>query len=126
MSSQKPCGETLETSTAEVPVPSGADFIDVFLDQGKYRPDLSVIQTMILRQHYVGLKPEFRFPIRALHVNVPLGLLAGEEVEPKAAFPKDRGADPTRLRARNSLRVPTAAQSVGCYLALCLALKLHV
>lgn len=32
MSSQKPCGETLVSSTDEVPVPSDTDFIGVFLD----------------------------------------------------------------------------------------------
>jgi hypothetical protein len=67
MSRQKPCGETFETSTDEVPVPSGADFIGVFLDQGQRQPDLSVVQTMILREGYLGLKPELCFPIRAFH-----------------------------------------------------------
>jgi hypothetical protein len=70
MSSQKPCGETFETSTDEVPVPSGADFIGVFLDPGQRQPDLSVVQTMILRQSYLGLKPELCFSIRTLHLNM--------------------------------------------------------
>ena len=82
MSSQNPFGETFDTSTAEVPVPSGADFISVFLDQGLCCQNLSVIQIMILRQSYLWLKPVFRFPIRASHMHMPAKFFAGEEVKP--------------------------------------------
>ena len=90
MSSQKPCGETFETSTDEVPVPSGTDFIRVFLDQGQRQPDLSVTQAMILRQGNLGLKPELCFAIRTLHVHMAPEFLAGEKVKPEASVPKDR------------------------------------
>jgi hypothetical protein len=99
-SSQKPCGETFETSTDEVPVPSGTDFIRVILNQGQRQSDLSVTQTMILRQGYLGLKPEFCFPVRALHVNMAPEFLAGEEIESEDSVPKDRGAHRMEPRDR--------------------------
>jgi hypothetical protein len=105
MSSQKPCGETFETSTDEVPVPSGADFISAFLDPGQCDADLSIVQTMILRQGYLGLKPEFCFPIRTLRVDVPSNFLAGEKIETETSIPKDRGAHGTGLRDRKFGRV---------------------
>ena len=82
MSSQKPCGKTFEISTAEMSVPSGTDVIGVSLDQDQHSPKLSIAQAIILRQSYLRLKPEFRFPIRALHVYMSSKFLAGEEVQP--------------------------------------------
>ena len=108
MSSQKPCGETFETSTDEVPVPSGTDFIRVFLNQGQCQPDLSIIQTLILRQGYLGLKPELCFPIRTLHVDMASEFLAGEKVESEASVAKDRGAHRTDLRDRESDLISSA------------------
>ena len=101
MSSQKPCGEILATSTAEVLVPSGTDFISVVLDQGRYGPDLTVIQAMILRQRNLWLKPEFGFPVRALHMYMPTRLLAGEEVKPIMPSAKNCGAHALSLRDGN-------------------------
>ena len=106
MSSQKPCGETLETSTGEVFVPSGTDFISVFLDQGLCSPDLVVIQAIILRQRYLWLKPEFRFPIRALHVHVAPQLLTGEKV--KAIAPNSQDG---RTHDSCISRLPTTSPS---------------
>jgi hypothetical protein len=77
----------------------------VFLDQGQCQPDLSVVETMILRQRYLGLKPELCFPIRTLHVDVPPDFLAGEEIETETSIPKDRGAHCTGLRDRKFGRV---------------------
>jgi hypothetical protein len=70
----------------------------MFLDPGQRQPDLSVVQTIILRQCYLGLKPELRFPIRALHMNMAAKLLAGEKVESETSRPKDRGAHRTGSR----------------------------
>ena len=101
MSSQNPLGETFETSTDEVPVPSGTDFIGVFLDQGQCPPDLSFVQTMILRQRNLGLKPELCFPVRALHVYMAPELLAREEAKSEGSVPKDCGAHRSDLRDRD-------------------------
>lgn len=100
ISSQNPCGETLATSTAEVPVPSGADFISVFLNPGQRDAKLPIVQTMILRQGYLGLKPELCFPIRALHMDVATKFFAREEIEPENSVPKNRWAHCTGLRDR--------------------------
>jgi hypothetical protein len=77
----------------------------VFLDQGQCQPDLSVVQTMILRQRYLGLKPELCFPLRTLHVDVPSDFLAGEKIETETSVPKDRGAHCSGLRDRKFGRV---------------------
>lgn len=55
---------------------------------------------MILRQGYLGLKPELCFPIRTLDVNVAPDFLAGEKVESETSVPKDCGAHRTGLRDR--------------------------
>jgi len=42
----------------------------VFPDQRFRRSILAVVQPVILRQFNRGLKPEFRFPVRVMHVHV--------------------------------------------------------
>jgi hypothetical protein len=61
----------------------------VFPDQCFGRPNLAVIQAVILRQFNRGLKPELRLPVRVMHVHVKPGFLAREEKEPKSILPKD-------------------------------------
>jgi hypothetical protein len=58
--SQKPCGETLVTSTGEVPFPSIPDFTEVFLDQSLYRGDLLRFGAEVDRQLHGRLDPEAR------------------------------------------------------------------
>jgi hypothetical protein len=70
----------------------------MFLDSGQRQPDLSVVQTIILRQCYLGLKPELCFPIRTLHMNMTAELLAGEKVESETSHPKNRRAHRTDSR----------------------------
>jgi len=60
----------------------------VFSDQSLGRPNLAVVKTVILRQFDNGLKPEFRFPVRVVHVYVESGFLAREEKEPESILAK--------------------------------------
>jgi hypothetical protein len=53
---------------------------------------------MILRQGHDGLKPELRFPFRALNMHVTFRLLAREKVKPKAAISEYGRAHPCGLR----------------------------
>src|SRR5678815_2162879 len=48
-STQKPCFETFVTSTSKMLAPGGTDVLFVFPDQRFHRPELPVIQTVILR-----------------------------------------------------------------------------
>jgi hypothetical protein len=48
----------------------------VFPDQRFRRPNLAVVQPVILRQFNSRLKPEFRFPVRVMHMHAEPGLLA--------------------------------------------------
>jgi len=60
----------------------------VFPDQCFGRPDLAVAQAVILRQFDRRLKPELRFAVGVVHVDVGAGFLAGKE-EAKAVFAED-------------------------------------
>ena len=64
----------------------------MFPDQSLGRPNLTVVQAVILRQFDLRLKPELRFPISAMHVHVEPGFLAREEEEPESVLAKDRRA----------------------------------
>ena len=68
---------------------------------------------MILRQCNLRLKPEFRFPIRALHVHVTPWLFSGEEVKPILAVTKDGRTQCLSLRDRGLSRHLTSAISGG-------------
>jgi hypothetical protein len=70
----------------------------VFPDQRFGRPNLAVVQAIILRQFKCGLKPEFRFPICVMHVHVEPGFLAREEKEPESILAKDCRAQELLLR----------------------------
>ncbi len=61
--SQKPWGETLDTSTREVLLPSGADFTGMCLHQLLSHSDLLVRQAIIVRQSDGGLKPELSLAV---------------------------------------------------------------
>lgn len=63
----------------------------VFADQRFRRPNLAVVQAVILRQFNRGLKPEFRFPVRVVHVHVEPGLFARKEKESEATLSEDCG-----------------------------------
>jgi hypothetical protein len=89
--SQKPLRETLDTSTAEVCFPSGADDICIGLDVALGNPKLLFSKTIILRQRNRWLKPKLGFPVGALHVDVHSGLFAGEKVKPKWPDAKNSG-----------------------------------
>jgi hypothetical protein len=99
--SQKPCGETLVTSTPEVFRPSAADFTDMLLDQPLGGSNLLLCQAMILRHGNGRLKPELRLAVRALNVYVNSGLLAREKVKPEAAVAKNGGTHWRSLSQNN-------------------------
>jgi hypothetical protein len=63
--------------------PGRTDVIFVFPDQCLDCQNLAVVQTVILRQFNRRLKPELRFPIRVVHVDMEPGFLARKEEEPK-------------------------------------------
>jgi hypothetical protein len=69
--------------------PGSTDVIFVFPDQSLGRPNLAVVQAVILRQFNLRLKPELRFPVRVVHVDVKAGFLAREEKEPESVLAKD-------------------------------------
>jgi hypothetical protein len=61
----------------------------VFSDQILGRPNLAVVQPIILRQFDLRLKAEFRFPVGVVYVHVEPGLLSREEKEPESILAKD-------------------------------------
>jgi hypothetical protein len=61
----------------------------VFPDQCFDRPNLAVVQAVILRQFNLRLKPEFGFPISVMDMYVEAGFLAREEKEPESTLAKD-------------------------------------
>jgi hypothetical protein len=75
----------------------------VFPDQCLGRADLAVVQAMILRQFKHGLKPEFRFPIRVMHMNMKSGFLARKEEESEPIFAENCRAHGRCLRQLTSL-----------------------
>ena len=63
--------------------------------------DLLLRKTLILRQRNHRLKPELRFSVRTLHMNVHSEFLAGEKVKPirsVAEYGRAHDADSTTLR----------------------------
>jgi hypothetical protein len=100
---QKPCGETLVTSTSEVCLPGPPDFLFMFPDQLQRFENGSSPEALILRQRNLWFQPELCFPIRRLHVYMHAQLLAGEEKEPQVAAPQDRGTHCARLRESGRL-----------------------
>jgi hypothetical protein len=68
--------------------PGSTDVIFVFPDQRFRRPNLAVVQAIILRQFNLRLKPELCFPARVVHMDVQPGLLAREEKEPNPSSRK--------------------------------------
>ena len=77
---------------SKVLAPRSTDVMFVFPDQRFGRPNLAVVQAIILRQFNHGLKPELRLPVRAMHVHMEPGFLARKEEEPESVLPKDCGA----------------------------------
>jgi hypothetical protein len=69
--------------------PGSTDVIFVFPDQRFRRPNLAVVQAVILRQFEQRLKPELRFPVGMMHVHVEPGFLARKEKEAEI-LAKDR------------------------------------
>jgi len=61
----------------------------VFPDQRFRRPNPAVVQSVILRQFDLRLKPEFRFPVRVVYMNVESGFLARKEEESEATLAED-------------------------------------
>jgi hypothetical protein len=61
----------------------------VFPDQAFGRPNLAVVQAVILRQFNLRLKPELRFAIRVVYMHVKPGFLTREEKEPESVLAKD-------------------------------------
>lgn len=117
--SQKPCLETFVISTSKVLAPGSTDVIFVFPDQRLRRPNLAVVQDVILRQFDQRLKPELSFPIGMIHVHVEPWFLAREEKEPEAILAKIVGLTrfffpaPNALLsgAREDARTPTPLQA---------------
>jgi hypothetical protein len=62
----------------------------VFPDQCLGRPNLAVVQPVILRQFDLRLKPELRLSVCAMHVDMRARFLAREEKEPESILAKDR------------------------------------
>ena len=61
----------------------------MFPDQRLGRPNLAVVQTVILRQFNLRLNSEFGFPIGVMHMHVEPGFLAREEKESESTFTKE-------------------------------------
>jgi len=74
---------------SKVFAPGSTDVIFVVSEQSLGRPNLAVVQPVILRQFDLRLKPEFRFPVGVVHVHVEPGLLSREEKEPESILAKD-------------------------------------
>ncbi len=74
----------------------------VFADQRFGRPNLAVVQPVILRQFDLRLKPELRFPVCVMHMHVEPRFLAGEEKEPESILAKDCRAQGLSFRALNA------------------------
>ena len=64
----------------------------VLPNQSVGRPNLAVVQAVILRQFNLRLKPELRFPVSMMHMHVKSGFLAREEKESESVLAKDRRA----------------------------------
>jgi hypothetical protein len=84
--------------------PGGTDVFLVFPDQRFHRPELPVVQAVILRQFDARLKPELGLAVCAMDVDVKPGLLSREEKESEAGFTKDCRAHcvPTRMLKRRN------------------------
>ena len=76
----------------------------VFPDQRFRRPNLAVVQAIILRQFDLRLKPEFRFPAGVVHMDVEPGLFAREEKEPESVLAKDCRAQGLFFQHLTSIR----------------------
>jgi len=71
----------------------------VFPDQSLGRPNLAVVQAVILRQFDLRLKPELRLSVCAMHMDMHARFLAREEKEPESILAKDRRTQGLVLRA---------------------------
>jgi hypothetical protein len=72
--------------------PGSTDVIVVFPDQRLGRPNLAVVQAIILRQFNLGLKPELGFAVCVMNVHMGSGFLARKEEEAESVLAKDRRA----------------------------------
>jgi hypothetical protein len=70
----------------------------VFPDQCFGRPNLAVVEAVILRQFDRRLKPELRFAIRVVHMDMEPGFLARKEEEPKPVLAEDSWAQGSSFR----------------------------
>jgi hypothetical protein len=62
--------------------PSVADFIEMLFYQCLDGSDLLLREALILRQRNDRLKPELRFSVRTLNMNVHSDFFPGEKVKP--------------------------------------------
>ena len=90
ISSQNPCGETLVTSTSEVPSPCGEDFALVLLNRAQCSVEAARTQPVVLRQLQARSQPELRFTGDMLDMDVGPRFFTGEEIEPIAPYSKNR------------------------------------
>jgi hypothetical protein len=79
MSSQNPCFEMFETSTAKVGFPGFPDLFLAFTDEPHDDIDGACAQPVILRQRYLWFHPELCFAGGRVHVDVHSRLFSGEE-----------------------------------------------
>lgn len=90
--SQNPCREMLVTSASPVLAPTLFDLVMSFLQDSEDPADLALRNTVILRQFDARLKPDLRFALGRLDVNMNSVLFAGVEIEPERSFAKHRWA----------------------------------
>ena len=69
----------------------------VFPDQSFGRPNLAVVQAVILRQFNLRLNPELRLAICVVHMHVEPRFLAREEKETESILAKDSRAQGLQL-----------------------------
>ena len=84
----------------------------MFPDESVGRPNLAVIQAVILRQSYLWLKPKLGFPIRVMDMHVWPGPFSRKEKEPESVLAEDRRAHERssgneRFSARPAIVIPT-------------------
>ena len=88
----------------------------VFPDQSLGRPNLAVVQAVILRQFNLRLKPELRFAVGVVHMHVKPRFLAREEKEPESTFAKDCRAQAPFLRQLTCNGSPKCQITLDCSL----------
>jgi hypothetical protein len=108
-SNQKPCIDTLVTSTSEVIVPGAADDIFVFSDKAKRFVYIDLRQAVALGKFNLWLEPELGLTAIGLHMNMHSRFFAREEKQPKTLRTKNSGTHRIQVYARLGRLAPDGA-----------------